>query len=146
MLAIVIGRHTGEIPGIDIVEQKNVQFPARSNEVLPIIRELVDEAQAVGAKLLLQNTPGQVAVAIALLKDERPVGPLVIGIVINTPGERLAGVEMNRDFTTLDNRLMAEEMVRFANPRVKVQLEDDYSLTVTADPPMRFEYSHIEWL
>lgn len=147
MKAIVIGRHAGEIPGIEVIEQRNIQFPARSVDVLPVLQKLVDEAQAAGAKLLLQNTPGQVAVALSWMSTN---GLLGIGIVINTPGERLAGVKRKFVMDNSQSANEAEKAVKFANPRASVGFGDSTALTVdmtvTVDPPMRFEFSHIEWM
>jgi len=40
----------------------------------------------------------------------------------------------------------AVDIVEFVNPRAKVKINGPYSLEVTVDPPMEFEFSHIEWL
>lgn len=142
--AIVVGRHAGEIPGVEILRTENVTFPATSGECGPIIQSLVAQALQEYATLIFQNTPGQVAAALVKMTAFYGHAPRV-GIVINKPGERLSGVEEKVSFETEGDAEAAAAAIRFANPRARISIEGS-AVTVTVDPPMEFEHSHIEWL
>jgi len=143
MKALVIGRHTDAIPGVEIVELRPVTFPGTADECAAVIRALWKEVEGRGVKLLFQNLPGQVGVALARLMRDNP--PLSAGVVISVPGERLAGVSQSESFAEHWDMTSAEKLVKFANPRANVTSEGN-TITVTADPPMRFIFSHIEWM
>ena len=175
MKALVVGRHSGDIPGVEIVETRSVTFPVTARECVPVIQGLLADARASGSVVLFQNTPGQVAVALAhLLADEasdgglqgspwqpsEPLGGWRVGVVISTPGPRPGAVREVFPLTGDVREAMAA--IKFANPRAVVELagydEEDrhgasgYSsgvnpLAVSVDgPPMPFSFSHIEWL
>ncbi len=164
MKAIIIGRHAGEVPGIEVFETRAVTFPATATECRPVIENLIAEAKAQGAAVLFQNTPGQVAVALAqiavnhashyhALSMEPP--PMGVGVVISVPGPRpgkVSAIFTLDDPMTLDQAsahmiATAQGIARFANPRAVVVSEEPGTVTVSVDgPPMPFEFSHIEWL
>lgn len=143
MKAIVIGRHelSGD-EGLEVVEQRSVNFPAHSQECVPIIRDLLEQAKAANAVLIFQAMPAQVSVTIADIIDNDTA--YNAGAIVSVPSERPAGsVEVFES----DHPFVAEqiaEAVKFANPRAKVVIEG-LSCKVTVDPPMRFKFSHIEW-
>ena len=147
MKAIVIGRHAGDIPGVEIVELRPVTFPLTADECEAVIRTLWKEANGKDAGLIFQNLPGQVGVALARMMRKNP--PLFsVGVVISVPGKRLAGVNLEADFQEDDVENISE-LVKFGNPNAKVQIFRNNGtalLVVTVDPPMRFVFSHIEWL
>lgn len=143
MKAIVIGRHelSGK-EGLEVVDQKNINFPATSQECEPIIRQLLEDAKAEDASLIFQAMPAQVSATVADIVDNDTA--YNAGAIVSVPGERPAGsVEVFES----DHPFVAEqiaEAVKFANPRAKVVIEG-LSCKVTVDPPMRFKFSHIEW-
>jgi hypothetical protein len=69
------------------------------------------------------------------------------GIIISKPGPRPAG-EQKQYFFPDSGAAEAGKAVKFANPNARItEMEDsDDFLWVAVDPPMRFEFSHIEWL
>ncbi|NJM42474.1 MAG: hypothetical protein HC853_17910 [Anaerolineae bacterium] len=72
---------------------------------------------------------------------------LWMGFVINKPGPREAGAA--RTFRGPAQTLA--EVAHFANPNAKVSTSSgeagsDESVAVIVDPPMKFVFSHIEWL
>ncbi len=93
--AIVIGRHTPDLgnTNVEVIEVRPITFPVTGIECRIILNGLMDEARKAGAAILLQNTPGQVAAALARMAlsfldpsddDERQR----LGVVITTPGPR----------------------------------------------------------
>lgn len=154
MKAIVIGRHTGEIPDVEVIATKAVTYPATAQETADVVASLMIEAAQNEACLLFQAVPAQLAVALW------KIAPSVVklGAIVNKPSKREAGVQMTRHFETVscqnspaDDHASAEELVKFANPNAKVTtIHGEYNymgadVTVTVDPPMKFEFSHIEW-
>ena len=146
MKAIVIGRHSAAVPGFEIVETRAVTFPATGRECVAVIEGLAADALEVGAALLFQNIPGQVAGALSRIFDARqnPAAEgAAIGVIVSVPGPRPGKVEMT--VSTTDPSAVAEA-VRFANPRASAVV-DGRTVTVTVDgPPMPFQFDHIEWL
>lgn len=157
--AIVIGRHGAEVPGFEIIETRAVTFPATGRECVPVLEGLEQAAAALGAEVvLLQNTPGQVAAALAkqaalaakaIWGTGGPVPEAVLGwsarwgVIVSVPGPRPGKVVST--FTTTDPGGVAAA-VAFANPRATTTV-DGQTVTVTVDgPPMPFVFSHIEWL
>lgn len=68
--AVVIGRHAGEIPGYEIVETRNVVWPATSQECILAVVALLEEVKALGwPAIILQNVPGQLAAALILMQS-----------------------------------------------------------------------------
>ena len=160
MKVILIGRHTPDFGGLDIevVEQKNVTWPETSGECEEVLNELlreVEEKCGEGA-LLLQNTPSQLAIAIAnkIAKIMAITGgvmttALSIGVVVSkaVPAQGNVSKEFflwnsNANFDSVS------DAIRFANPRAEVEMKegDGKTLVVSVDPPRKFEFSHIEWL
>jgi len=143
MKALVIGRHAGAIPGVEIVELRPINFPSTADECAAIIRELWKEVEGKGIKLLFQNLPGQVGVALARLMRDNP--PLSAGVVISVPGPRPAGAQFRYGFSEHWDMTTALQMLRESNPNCKAEAEGS-TVIVTVDPPMKFVYSHIEWM
>ena len=164
MKALVIGRHAGEVPGVEVVETKAVTFPTTASECVQVLAGLEDDATALGAEVvLLQNTPGQVAAALTqqaalaakAIWGTAPVPEAVLGwgarwgVVVSLPGERPGKVSKN--IMTCDAE-QVKEAVAFANPRAKTTVftdgyDDVAVVSIEVDgPPMPFEFSHIEWL
>ena len=147
MKALVIGRHTDPIPGVEVMEYRAVTFPPTANECVPIVGALFNEAMALGYVLLLQNTPVQVAVAIA--RHGNSWGSFRLGGIVSQAGERLANE--TRTYSVEGYGFYAmKAAIAFVNPRAKVECrenkeEREQEVVVTCDPPMRFEFSHIEW-
>jgi len=143
MKALVVGRHTDAIPGVEIVELRAITFPAKTEDCVPILCALWKEVEEKGIKLLFQNLPGQVGVACANIMRGNP--PLSIGVIVSVPGPRHAGVESSAEFDNGDAATKAADLIKFANPRSKVAVVGN-TVNVTADPPMVFCFSHIEWM
>lgn len=140
---ILIGRHklSGE-ENLEIIEQKNINFPSTSNECEPIIHALLEEAKSQNAALVFQAMPAQVSICVAnIINDDTEYQA---GGIVSIPGERLAGVTKVFDSDHQFIAELVEEVAKFANPRAKTEI-DGLSCKVTVDPPMRFKFSHIEW-
>jgi hypothetical protein len=148
MKALLIGRHAGEIPGIEIVEQRNVQFPPTAQKCRTALRELKDDALALGADaLVFQAMPGQLAIALAQCSYTGQWLPRIeIGIVISKPGSRPAAKTYDFSDRNPYVRASAKRLAEFCNPNAKLEDDGSYTLRATVDQPMRFEFSHIEWL
>lgn len=174
MKAIVIGRHSGEIPGIEVIENRAVRFPETSAECAIVFESLRNEAKSRGAALLFQAVPGQLAVAInkVLVKEARrhavacvynlDLGHLgyndegndedmdvMVGVIVSKAGERPAGVRVTVPcvdgsgmFSNLDQVV---NLAKTINPNTKIDTDVVGFATVTVDPPMKFQFSHIEW-
>ncbi len=146
MKAIVVGRHKliGD-EGLEVIRQENINFPATSEWCREIVHGLLQTALETDASLVFQMMPGQLAIACADIVNEDT--RYQIGVIINKPGERLAGVKkefnfVGNDMTELGNE--AIQLVSFVNPRAKA-VNDNGVVSVVVDPPLRFEFSHIEW-
>ena len=167
MKALVIGRHLPDLGvenNIEVTEVRSVTFPLTASECIPVIRALLEEAQAAGQVILLQNTPGQVAVALAqisvadtahytVLAMDIPQ-PKRLGVVISVPGPRPGKVR--EVFSVHAGDFPAfEAAVKTAHPRAVVGFADQdepdqdglVGVFVEVDgPPVPFQFSHIEWL
>ena len=149
MKAIVVGRHelSGD-EGLEVVRQENINFPATSRECKPVLESLIQQAFNEGVALIFQAIPGQVNVCLPKLILDG-VGP-AIGIITNKPGPRPTGVEKKFDFIVPGDDITVEigdeavRLARFVNPRAKVE-NNNGVVSVVVDPPLRFEFSHIEW-
>lgn len=143
MKVILIGRHelSGE-EGLEVVAQKNINFPATSWECHSILYDLLQDALSLNASLIFQMMPGQLAVSCADIVDEDT--RYHIGVIINKPGERPSGVTKSFENDNPHAPGTMEEVAKFCNPRAKVEV-DAWGVTVTVDPPLRFKFSHIEW-
>ena len=152
MKAIIIGRHSPDFGDeeIEVIEQRSITWPTRADECAKVIQGLAAEAAQQDAKVLLQNTPGQVAAAISsLVGFYGPVIVPIVGVIVSIPGPRPGKV--SRRFLSLYPE-GTEEAILFANPRAQVSAgdvgDDGWGVvSVTVDgPPMPFTFSHIEWL
>ncbi len=154
--AIVIGRHElSGTEGLEVIRQENINFPATSEECEPILEKLLWECYNLGVALIFQVLPGQVSSALhrRLSPDQTDLYHR-IGVIINKPGERPSNIKKEFSFFAdygLDNEGVsaalgkeAVKLVNFINPHAKVKSNTGL-VTVTVDPPLRFEFSHIEW-
>lgn len=146
MKAIIVGRHklSGD-EGLEVIRQENINFPATSRECKPILESLIQQAFNEGVALIFQAIPGQVNTCLPRLILDG-VGP-EIGIIINKPGPRPTGVEKKFDFVGNDMTQLGDEAIQlmnFVNPRAK-GANNNGVVSVVVDPPLRFEFSHIEW-
>lgn len=72
MRAIVVGRHMGEIPGIEIVFTQNITWVASREGCQLQMEELLLNASRIACVVILQNVPVQVCAALAhILADNR---------------------------------------------------------------------------
>lgn len=147
MKVLLVGRHTPtQMEGIEVVEQRNILWPVGSNGCFDLIAGLEKDAQKIGANILHQAVPGQVAVAISNRINHPEYSGVLHGVIISQPGERQAGVE--RLFLT-DYADTLKSAVEFVNPNAKVSILEDEETSATVkvvvDPPMKFEFSHVEW-
>ncbi len=138
MKAIIIGRHklSGD-EGLEVVKQENINFPATSEECEPILKQLLDEAHIENSALVFQAVPGQVAVEVPKLLKR---GFQKVGIIVSKPGPRPTGPELFTEYSQA-----VEEAVKFVNPQAKIEMEGRDLMKITVDPPLRFQFSHIEW-
>lgn len=150
--SIVIGEHTPNIPGIEVIETRDVtSFGPRATDALKQLRKLlVDTKQAGIPCVLLQNIPSVLGPALWVLGYEShymmPADGCALGIIVSVPGPREAGVAKAFHFGgDPSDQAEAERAVRHANGRAKVSSEPG-TLTVTVDPQGKFVLSHIEWL
>lgn len=142
---LVVGRHSGALPDVEVVAQENITWAANSEEVLAQLEDLILRAKEKGAEaILFQATPAQLTSALLWRKLAEGAGfvePMPMGAIVNKPGPRPAGTQ--RTFKTGEASTIVEAVL-FANPNAKVA-QADGEITITVDPPMRFEFSHIEW-
>jgi hypothetical protein len=147
MKALVIGRHSGQI-GMEIDEQRSVQFPATSEECKPVFEALLSECFEKGWALVFQGLPGQMATTIAKsIAYGGQISHVPVGVIVSKPGERPAGKQMTFDHNLFDRTYQndvyysaVEAFAKHCNPNAKVD-----GFTVTVDAPMQFVFSHIEW-
>lgn len=147
MQALVIGRHNGQI-GMEIAEQRSIQFPATSEECKPIFEALLSECFKKGVALVFQGLPGQMATTIAKqIIHGGPISHVPVGVIVSRPGERPAGKQMTFDHNLFDRSYQddayysaVEAFAKHCNPNARVD-----GFTVTVDAPMQFIFSHIEW-
>jgi hypothetical protein len=153
MKALVIGRHEpdfGTRTDIEVIAQEAVTFKSSANMVEGQIWGLIKRMGEIGAGVLLfQNTPGQVAVALTTMvrRQERGIMLPLMGVIVSVPGERPEKKTVEFGLNSADpwDSSAAVQAVRFANPRAQVKAEG-FAIEVTVVPPMRFKFSHIEWL
>lgn len=145
---LVVGRHKFDAKAAGFegaqIERESIQFPATSQECIKVLEELIERGFY---QIIFQGLPGQVSVAIAHMMEMGKISNAHVGVVISKPAPRPEG--KSRLFTPYDieDIDVVESAVRFANPRAEVSYGNTYGsgITVTVDPPMRFEFSHIEW-
>lgn len=141
MKAYLVGRHNSQIPGMEIIGTENANYPARSKETSGVLRNILEHARAAGAEaVIFQALPPQLANAIrcAWWFD------LPMYAVVSVPGERPAGKQMV--FEGSDETVsQVADAVQFANQNARLLIENG-TVTVTVDPPMVFQFSHLERL
>lgn len=173
---LVVGQHAPDFGDeeIEIVAQENVTFPATAEECQPVLVKLALRAQEAGAALLLQNTPGQVAIALATLAAEASANrehaqttgrdrDLAARYAFFLPFERRIGAIISRpapaegrreivltpgDMYCYDGPDWSElvaQAVAFVNPNATVDAGNDETL-ISVEAPRPFVFSHIEWL
>ncbi len=158
---ILVGRHAPEgLPEkYEVVEQKNILFPATSEECRDVLQKLFSEAMKAEAAVLLQNTPAQVAVALVKIGVEyfaynNPKSGFYhlppCGVIISKPVAAEAGA--SEKFWVNDPTNEYEEIVRalgFANPNAKIEVVKQHGhlqYQVTLDPIRKFAFERIEWI
>jgi hypothetical protein len=149
---LLIGRHAPDFGAEPIVlaEQRNVTFPATAQACISVIRQLLGDAHALSAALVFQAMPSQVAVALVRMasQSEMPDGwshNVAVGVLINRPAARPAGVTHQISLPTHAIAQTVVETLRKVNPNAVIEL-DDAQVSIVVDPPMKFEFSHIEWV
>jgi hypothetical protein len=156
--AIVIGRHEqASIEGVEIIDRRAVTFPATADECAFVLTELFREATEKEAAILFQNIPGQLAVCLAQESyyHGRATGQdrasvldgIEMGVIISKPGPRPEKVVTEQFIGHKDEVDALQEFLRRAGSRSTVTLSaDGHKAVITSTPPMRFEFSHIEWM
>jgi hypothetical protein len=146
--AIVIGRHAGDVPGFEVIERRNINFPATADECVVVLEELFQETFEKQAALLFQAIPGQLAAGLTRIAARNVPTHISVGVIVSQPGERPAGVVYEFDHSVFDYGMNGTNIehymsavVKHCNPNAKVS-----GNKVTVDPPMPFVFSHIEWL
>lgn len=143
MNILVVGRHIGEIPG-DVVKQVSPQYPAGSDQTKIVAAEIFQQAAELGAVVIFQACPAQLAVALHEMIQDNVV-PVSVGFIVSVPGERPAGAEYGVKLTDESDIDLAAALVKWANPSARVKT-DGLNVSVVVDRPMQFKFSHIEWL
>jgi hypothetical protein len=140
---LLIGRHAPDLgaDGGEIAEQRNITFPATAGACAPLLNNLFDDARALAAALVFQALPAQVTAALFQIarRDTR------VGVIVSKPGERPAAESSAWDFSSVADAFLAYGAVNAANPNAKIA-QAGTQIIITADPPMRFVFSHVEWL
>jgi hypothetical protein len=93
---LLIGRHPipDGLPGLEVIEQKNVSFGPTGDECLNKLEEIEREALTLGAgAVIFQAVPNQVA-AVFPRYLRRPGGRMVWGVVVSVPGARPGGAAL----------------------------------------------------
>jgi len=145
---LLVGRHAPDFGNLDInvVKQLNDwNFAVTYSDVWNDLVNLEAIASKAGAgTIVLQAVPGQVAATLAKMYKAGETN-LSWGVVVSVPGDRPAGVVSTFAGETAQARDAIVRAVKAANPRAKIEINGE-EVTVTVDPPMRFKFSHIEWL
>jgi predicted N-formylglutamate amidohydrolase len=137
----IIGRHAADVgEEFQVVGQKAVNFPAHSEECVGIINGLLEEAKKLEAALVFQALPAQATAAIARMRDRQEVG-----VIVSVPGPRPMGVVQKWTMSFDVDARVAAAIVAAVNPNVATTVNDN-EIEVKVDPPMKFQYSHMEWL
>lgn len=146
--ALLIGRHTGaELPGVNVVEQRDVFWDMDKNECRAQWRELLDEVRYrpdnVNA-IVLQNVPGILASVLAT--GRMADGDPVVGIVIQDSKPEMRREQRDFPFQQDHALMQAANAVKFANGRAEVEADfAELNLVVGCSIP-QFKLHHIEWL
>ncbi len=146
MKVIVVGRHKPADMGVEVVGQQDITFPSTSagcQYILHNLVALVREKDADG--LVFQGLPGQIAVAVAKYIELAWVKPQ-IGVIVSVPGERPSAITQIFYFDNSTALKEAWGIANLLNPNAKILTDyQEMWLEITVDPPMKFEFSHIEW-
>lgn len=146
--ALVIGTAGGEIPGIKIVEAREVQFPTSVDKCGNILVELGAEAKGRGLALLFREVPIQLTAALtAVVSQERESLPGRFGFVITSPGPQPdpVTVEVNcSDGNEFSCGWAVYDLCLATNPQARVE-GDGTSVAVTYRPPTPLEIDGIAW-
>lgn len=142
--AILIGRHLPELgDDAELVlaepSPRNLTFAANTEACMPMLHSLFAEAERLGVAIVFQALPAQVAVALFRFGARLPVK---VGVIINTPGPRPASASHRFEALPVQSLVAG---LRFVNPNTRLIADAD-GVFVTVDPPMKFVFSHIEWL
>lgn len=167
MKAIVVGRHSGDIPDLEVLDTVNITFSTVLFEVVAQVRALVLDAKEKGADaLVFQNAPAILAAALvnivrrdaeyALLNEGVKIGFLIGKQPTSVGAPRPAGITLTHLIPFIGdegyNKIVS--LVRHANSRAKVEVTElDWgyqdmprNVSVTVDPVPPFVLDHIEWL
>lgn len=151
---ILVGRHQDIDIGMEIVRHEDIAFPASAKECKIIINRLMELAIATDVKcLVFQALPGQANKALFefLMVDAHcpPYNEINVGQVVSKPGPRPASITKSWAMTSRFLANLIETALLFANKNVEIIRTDEEISTfinATVTPPMKFEFSHIEWL
>jgi hypothetical protein len=139
----VVGRHEIDLGAqtAHVVGSASPTFPAESEACVVPLTDIFAQARYLDAAVVFQALPAQVIVALWRLvaRDTR------VGFVVSKPGKRTAAEAHTWAFTTTGDARMANDAILAVHPNAKVTTNGS-ELAVTVDPPMRFAFSHIEWL
>lgn len=143
MKVFVVGRHSGDIPGCDVVKAKNVSFPTSGVEqVVILLDEIAAEASSAGAEAVVFQTTPAVLVEALLVAYEGDGFPMPAYAVVSTLGLRPAGVRTVHKFSSSEDAAAALLAVQAANPNVKATAEG-CQLEMVLDPPMKFVFDRL---
>ncbi len=153
--AIVVGRHppsgAEDIKMVDVDKDgkpttRPMQFPSTAKQCRPVLEELIEEALEKEVCLIFQGTPAQVYTALHNIPDIDNI----VGFIVPIPAPRPSGVVKEFLVDAPHDAGAIQDAVKFAtNGRAKAELTQAGpagGCKVTVDPPMKFEFSHIQWL
>ena len=143
---LLVGRHAPMgMAGIEVVATESVNFPATADGCLEAYGDLVRKAQSVGAeRILFQAVPGQLTVALVRRFEESARSAwseFPVGVIISKVGERGAGKRISLPYRNQE----IDDVILQLNPNAKFDKDSEGGWCAIVDPPMKFEFSHIEW-
>lgn len=147
MKALLIGRHVGVIPDVDIAEQLNVTFPTTAGECVEVLGDFFARAELLGADaLIFQAVTAPLAGAMIQWSRTRSV-PVRVGGIASQQAPMPTGAQSLTVWCDGGSACVEAitQAVTFANPRATVTVANE-EITVTAEQPRDFRFSHIEWL
>lgn len=142
--ALVVGRHGGDLPDVEVVARSRVQFALDHEGVREQLHALNTRARAAGADMIVfEGLPPQVAAALGGGDAPAAEGNHVSWyVVIPKPAPRPPTQVVSADIAGPAAREAAKTLIMAANPRAKVT-ETVGGLTVTVEPPMAFEFGRL---
>lgn len=145
---ILVGRHSAaEIPGLEVVETNNISWPATSSECTEVLGMLLANAKELGAHVVLQAVPAQLAACVAAIAERDAYsGDVRVWAIVSKPGARETGVPERWSFNDGQDSEIAAKLAAKMNPNAKIEWIDGVTFNLTVDAPMRFEFSHLEVL